>query len=74
MVTNNIDYCNSLLYVISGHQLLRIQSIQNTAARLILQRDRWNTEQVLSELDLSIIEDYILILFLLSIGKYVKIR
>ena len=31
--------CNSLLYGIAGHQLLRIQRIQNTAARLILQRD-----------------------------------
>ena len=36
MVTNNLDYCNSLLYGISGNQLLRIQRIQNTAARLIL--------------------------------------
>ena len=47
MVTNNLDYCNSLLYGISGHQLLRIQSIQNTAARLILQRDRWSSARVM---------------------------
>ena len=33
------NHCNSLLYGISGHQLLKIQRIQNTAARLILQRD-----------------------------------
>ena len=43
MVTSNLDYCNYLLYEISGHQLLRIQSIQNTAARLILQRGRWRS-------------------------------
>ena len=43
MVTSNLDYCNSLLYGIAGHQLLRLQRIQNTAARLILQRDRWGS-------------------------------
>ena len=47
MVTNNLDYCNSLLYGISGNQLLRIQRIQNTAARLILQRDRWSSARVM---------------------------
>ena len=47
MVTNNLDYCNSLLYGISGHQLLRIQRIQDTAARLILQRDRWSSTRVM---------------------------
>ena len=43
MVTSNLDYYKSLLYGISGNQLLRIQRIQNTAARLILQRDRWSS-------------------------------
>ena len=47
MVTNNLDYCNDLLYGISGHQLLRIQRIQNTAARLILQSDRWSSARVM---------------------------
>ena len=47
MVTNNLDYCNSLLYWISGHQLLRIQRIQTTAARLILQRDRWSSARAM---------------------------
>ena len=42
MVTSNLDYCNYLLYGVAGHQLLRIQRIQNTAAILILQRDRWS--------------------------------
>ena len=42
MVTSNLD-CNYLLYGIAGHQLLRLQRIQNTAARLILQRDRWSS-------------------------------
>ena len=43
MVTSNLDYCNSLLYGIAGHQLWRIQRIQNSAAGLILQRDRWSS-------------------------------
>ena len=47
MVTSNLDYCNSLLYGISGHQLLRIQRIHNTAARLILQRNRWSNARVM---------------------------
>ena len=51
MVTNNLDYCNSLLYGISGHQRLRIQRIQNTAARQILHRDRWSSARnMLNEL------------------------
>ena len=47
MVTNNLDYCNSLLYGISGNQLLRIQRIQNTPARLIFQWDRWSSARVM---------------------------
>ena len=43
MVISNFDDCNSLLYGIVGHQLLRLQRIQNIAARLILQRDRWSS-------------------------------
>ena len=34
-VTSRLDYCNSLLYGISKHQLQKLQSIQNAAARLI---------------------------------------
>ena len=40
MITGNLDYCNSLLHGIAANQLARIQKIQNTAARLILKRDR----------------------------------
>jgi len=34
-VSCRLDYCNSLLYRISGGLLQRLQSVQNTAARLI---------------------------------------
>ena len=40
MVTGNLDYCNSLLHGITAGQLGRLQKIQNTAARLILKRNR----------------------------------
>ena len=43
MVTSTLGDCNYLLYGIAGYQFLRIQRIQNTAARLILQRDRWSS-------------------------------
>ena len=40
MVTGNLDYCNSFLHGITAGQLGRLQKIQNTAARLILRRNR----------------------------------
>ena len=40
MVTGNMDYCNSLLHGFTAGQLGRLQKIQNTAARLILRRNR----------------------------------
>ena len=47
MVTGNLDYCNSLLHVITTGQLGRLQKIQNTAARLILRRNRRSSATVL---------------------------
>jgi hypothetical protein len=34
-ITSQLDYCNSLLYGIQDYQLLKIQAIQNSAARLV---------------------------------------
>ena len=34
-ITNKLDYCNSLLYGIPESQLLKLQRVQNTCARLI---------------------------------------
>ena len=47
MVTGNLDYCNSLLYGITAGQLGRLQKIQNTAARLILRRNRRSSATVM---------------------------
>ena len=44
MVTGNLDYCNSLLHGITAGKL---QMIQNTAARLILRRNRRSSATVM---------------------------
>ena len=48
MVTGNLDYCNSLLHGITAVQLARLQKIHNTAARLILRRNRRSSATVMS--------------------------
>jgi len=35
-----LDYCNSVLYGVTDNLLLRLQSVQNAAARLITRTDR----------------------------------
>ena len=47
MVTGNLDYCNSLLNGITANEIGRIQKVQNTAARLILNRDRRSSATVM---------------------------
>ena len=39
MVTGNLDYCISILHGITDGYLGRIQSLQNTATRLVLRRN-----------------------------------
>ena len=39
MVTENLDYCNSLLNGITANEISRIQKVQNTVARSILKRN-----------------------------------
>ena len=47
MVTGNLDYCNSLLNGITANEIGRIQKVKNTAARLILNRDRRSSATVM---------------------------
>ena len=47
MVTENLDYCNSLLNGITANEIDRIQKVQNTAARLITNRDRRRSATVM---------------------------
>ena len=40
MVTSRLDYCNSILYGLPSEQLIRLQRVQNNAARLVLKKRR----------------------------------
>ena len=40
-VTSKLDYCNSLLYGVPKYQILRLQRIQNVAARLVTATSRY---------------------------------
>ena len=41
-IHNRLDYCNSVLVGITGHQMKRLQSIQNAAARLIVGASKYD--------------------------------
>ena len=36
IITSRIDYCNALLYGTSGKNLVKLQRLQNVAAKIIL--------------------------------------
>ena len=40
-ITSNLDYCNSVLYSISKHQINKLQHIQNAAARLVRNKHKF---------------------------------
>ena len=40
LILSKLDYCNALLYDILDNHLTRLQRIQNSAARLVLRRDK----------------------------------
>ena len=47
MVTGNLYYCNPLLNGITANEISRIQKWQNTAARLLIKRDRRSSATVM---------------------------
>ena len=70
MVTGNLDYCNSLLHGITAGQLGRLQKIQNTAARLILRRNRRSSAtMMLHELHWLPIKKRVMYKLLLTVYK-----
>ena len=61
-VTSKLDYCNALLYGLPQYQLQRLQYVQNTAARVVLQMSKLqHITHVLSELHWLPIQDRIII-------------
>ena len=70
VVTENLDYCNSLLHGITAGQLGRLQKIQNTAARLILRRNcRSSATMMLHELHSLPIKKRVMYKLLLMVYK-----
>jgi len=43
LIFSKLDYCNALLFGLSSNQLKRLQSIQNTAARLIFKKRKFDS-------------------------------
>jgi len=51
VVGSKLDYCNSLLYGVSGANLNKLQLVQNSFARIVLSSDiRSNAKQNLADL------------------------
>ena len=69
-VTSKLDYCNALLYGLPKYQLQRLQYVQNTAARVVLQVSKFqHITPVLCELHWLPIQYRIIFKFLLLVYK-----
>ena len=69
-VTSKLDYCNALLYGLPKYQLQRLQYVQNTAARVVLQMSRFqHITPVLCELHWLPIQYRIIFKILLLVYK-----
>ena len=72
LIFNNVDYCNALYYGIELKQLQRLQSIQNTAARMTCGRrkfDRRHITPVLRDLHWLPVKDRVLFKYALIVHK-----
>ena len=69
-VTSKLDYCNPLLYGLPKYQLQRLQYVQNTAARVVLQVSKFqHITPVLCELHWLPIQYRIIFKILLVVYK-----
>ena len=69
-VTSKLDYCNALLYGLPKYQLQRLQYVQNTAARVVLQVSKFqHITPVLFELHWLPIQYRIIFKILLLVYK-----
>ena len=72
-VTSRIDYCNSLLYGIDDQLILRLQRIQNSAARLVTQtRKHDHITPVLQDLHWLPVKARILFKILVLVYKFIN--
>ena len=73
MISNRLDYCNSLLVNIDKANLYKLQKVQNSAARLVLgKRRRESATLALRELHWLNVEARIVFKILLLVYKVVK--
>ena len=49
-VSSRLDYCNSVLYSVSGRLLRKLQTVQNAAARVVTRSRKFDITPVLNEL------------------------
>ena len=69
-VTSKLDYCNALFYGLPKYQLHRLQYVQNTAARVVLQMSRFqHITPILCELHWLPIQYCIIFKILLLVYK-----
>ena len=69
-VTSKLEYCNALLYGLPKYQLQRLQYVQNTAARVVLQVSKFqHITPVLCELHWLPIQYRIIFKILLLVSK-----
>ena len=72
LIFSKIDYCNSLYYGIGENQLRKLQSVQNTAARMITggtKYDRKHISPVLKKLHWLPVKDRIIFKYALLVHK-----
>ena len=73
VISSKLDYCNSLLINTSQANLFKLQKVQNTAARLVVQgRKRDGMSKVLRDLHWLKIESRIIFKILLLTYKRIK--
>ena len=73
IITSRLDYCNSLFMNISKGNLYKLQKVQNSAARLVLGRNRRQSARAaLRELHWLNVESRIVFKILLLVYKIIK--
>ena len=73
VITSRLDYCNSLFFNISKLNLYKLQKVQNSAARLIMKKNRRHPSSgILKELHWLRVESRIVFKILLLVYKCIR--